>query len=155
MSNLNFKLAALDRKQRAKYRQDVKNKYLRVFYGWAKVGKVRKKEAISIIFENDSQNEERTKRTLAKFQHTVFVRPQTTKEREDAAQSNRMFTEYSIFLDDKRIQGSLELALRENSQADENHVSEEVREDIANALREYYLQNHPDYKEPVVQLPLF
>lgn len=28
-------------------------KLLRVFYGWAKINKIRKKEAISVIFEND------------------------------------------------------------------------------------------------------
>ncbi|MCM1075981.1 MAG: hypothetical protein NC411_01310 [Bacteroides sp.] len=127
---------------------------LRVFYGWAKTGKVRKKEAISVIFENECQREDRTQRAISKYQHTVYVRPQTEKEREDAKHSNRVFSEYSIFLDEKRLQGSLELALKANYESDSNNVSDEVRGEIANALRESYLQAHPGYKEPIVQLEL-
>lgn len=148
MSNLNFKLASLDRQQRAKYRQDLKNKYLRVFYGWAKVSKIRKKEAISVIFENENMREEKTLRAIAKYQHTVYVRQQTETELQDAINSNRVFSEYSIFLSDKLLHGSLELALKANSDADKNHVEADERIKIANALREHYLNSHPDYKEP-------
>ena len=33
---------------------------LRVWYGWAKLNKIRKREAISVIFENGKQSSERT-----------------------------------------------------------------------------------------------
>lgn len=53
MSGLRLKLAILDNSHKAELGQRTKSKSLRVFYGWAKVGKIRKKEAISVIFEND------------------------------------------------------------------------------------------------------
>jgi hypothetical protein len=37
-------------------------KLLRVFYGWAKINKIRKKEAISVIFENDGGFEKMKRR---------------------------------------------------------------------------------------------
>lgn len=37
-------------------------KLLRVFYGWAKINKIRKKEAISVIFENDGGFEKNEKK---------------------------------------------------------------------------------------------
>ena len=55
-------------------------KKLRVFYGWVKLGKVRKKEGISIIFENDRQNEIRTFQFVNKMQETVYTRIQTEEE---------------------------------------------------------------------------
>lgn len=151
MSGLRFKLAMLDNKHKAELGQRKQPKNLRVFYGWAKIGKIRKKEAISVIFENDKMREERTLRAIAKYQHTVYVRQQTETELQDAIDSTRMFSEYSIFLSEKRLQGSLELALKANSDADKNHVSAEERTKIADALRLHYLENHPDYKEPLIQ----
>lgn len=151
MSGLRLKLAMLDNKHKAELGQCKQPKNLRVFYGWAKVGKIRKKEAISVIFENDKMREERTQRAIAKYQHTVYVRQQTDAEIQDAIGSTRMFSEYSIFLSDKKLQGSLELALKSNSDADKNHVSADERTKIADALRSHYLENHPGYKEPIVQ----
>lgn len=123
-------------------------KPLRVFYGWAKVNKMRKREAISVIFENDSQREERTLRFINRMQNTVYVREQTDKEKIGIENSIRMYTEYSVFLSDKSIHGSLELALRCNSEADSHTVSEEERNLIASKLRKSFLENHPDYIEP-------
>lgn len=154
MSGLRFKLAMLDNKHKAELGQRKQPKNLRVFYGWAKVGKIRKKEAISVIFENDKMRDERTLRAIAKYQHTVYVRQQTETELQDAIGSTRMFSEYSIFLSEKRLQGSLELALKANSDADKNHVSAEERTKIADALRSHYLENNPDYKEPLTQLEI-
>ena len=114
------------------------SKNLRVFYGWAKINKVRKSEAISVIFENDKQNEKRTMRFINKMQDTVYTRKQTKEEASDAANINRMFTEYSIRLDDKEIGGDLEKALDTNFESDKNHVSMEERSLIREELRKAY-----------------
>lgn len=152
-SLLQTRLSALDEKNR--YKRTAKtNKRLRVFYGWAKVNKIRKKEAISVVFENNSQREERTMRFINKMLDVVYVREQTDNEKIGVEKAVRMFTEYSVFLNDKRVQGSLELALKYNSESDSNNVSEEERELIASKLRESYLATHPGYKEPTIQLQL-
>lgn len=155
MSGLRFKLAMLDKKHKSDLSRNNTSKPLRVFYGWAKIGKIRKKEAISVIFENYIMREEKTLRAVNKYQETVYVRSQTDEEKKDAQYSTRMFTEYSIFLEDKKIKGSLELALRANSDADKNHISEDMRSEISNALRSHFMLHHSSYKEPIVQLPLF
>ena len=102
--------------------KDITKQNLRVFYGWVKIGKIRKKEAISVIFENDRLPEEKQIRAINKYQNTVFVRNQTNKEKQDALGSNRVFTEFSVFLEDKGINGSLERALRVNNEADKNNI---------------------------------
>lgn len=145
---LQNRLAVLD----AKHRRTSTVKRLRVFYGWAKVNKIRKKEGISIIFENDSQKESRTLSFINRMQTTVYVREQTEREKIGVDKAIRMFTEYSMFLSDS--QGSLELILKNNSEADRNNVSEEERNLIASKLKECFLAAHPGYKEPVIQLKL-
>lgn len=122
-------------------------KLLRVFYGWAKINKIRKKEAISVIFENDGGFEKNEKKVKL-YQNTVYTRFQTKKEMEDAEMSNRTFSEYSIFLDDKQIKGSLKKALEINFLADKKNVAKEVREEIRRLLEKDFLLNHRNYKEP-------
>lgn len=156
MNNLQQRLFRLDNKHDEERKKiNVQKKNLRVFYGWAKLGKIRKKEAISVIFENDKMREERTLKTISKFQNTVYVRQQTDKEKLDAEHSTRMFTEYSVFLSDKRIKGSLLKALQENMEADRKNVSKKILAEIANKLRDAFLESHPNYKEPIRQLDLF
>ncbi|MBQ9524802.1 MAG: hypothetical protein IJR69_06745 [Bacteroidaceae bacterium] len=130
---------------------------LRVYYGWAKLGKIRKREGISIIYENTEgvADHHRMGKVLTKAQHTVCWRYQTEGEAKDAKQINRVFTEYSVFLDDKKIGGSLEAALRQNSLADQKNVSPSERRKIADRLRAWYMSEHKDYKEPVRQLDMF
>ena len=147
-SILQNRLKALE----AKYKRKPIFKRLRVFYGWTKVNKIRKKEAISVVFENDSQREERTMKFINRMMDVVYVRDQTEDEKKGAEGAFRMFTEYSVFLDEKKFQGSLELALRCNFESDKNNVTEEERETIRKKFRESYLSSHPGYKEPVVQL---
>lgn len=154
MYSLRERLFILDSKHQ-KERNRVQDKNLRVFYGWSKVNKIRKKEAISVIFENERQNEEKTLKAVGKFQDTVYIRKQTDNEKLDAEHSNRMFTEYSVFMDDKRIKGSLETALRINRNADRNNVSKKVLDEISAKLRDAFMMAHRDYKEPVKQLELF
>lgn len=135
----------------------IRKSRLRVYYGWAKLGKVRKREGISIIYENTEGVAEhhRMGKVLTKAQHTVCWRYQTEGEAKDAGQINRVFTEYSVFLDDKKIGGSLEAALRANSLADQKNVSPSERKRIADELRSWYMREHRDYKEPIRQLDLF
>lgn len=111
---------------------------LRVFYGWTRINKVRKSEAISVIFENSKQNEDRTMRFINKMQDTVYIRKQTKAEAQDAVGINRMFTEYSIRLDDKKMGGELDKVLETNFEADKNHVSLKERTIIREELRKAY-----------------
>lgn len=156
MNDLQKRLFLLDAKHSGERKKsDIQKKNLRVFYGWAKLGKIRKKEAISVIFENDRMPEDRQMKAIAKFQDTVYVREQTTGEKLDAEGVTRTFTEFSVFLSDKRIKGSLQRALQQNQEADRRNVRQKELEEIANQLREAYLLSHPGYKEPSLQLNLF
>ena len=129
---------------------------LKVYYGWARIGNVRKKRALSVMFENDAQGcrSERGKRCLRTIQDTVFERYQTYEEMADGKRQNRIFTEYSLFLDERPINGSLERCLLINSESDKNHISKAMRERISEALRKAFLFSNPGYKEPCNQLSL-
>ncbi len=129
---------------------------LKVYYGWARIGNVRKKRALSVMFENDAQGcrSDRGQRCLRTIQDTVFERYQTNEEEKEGKQQNRIFTEYSLFLDAKPINGSLERCLLINSDADKNHVSKDIRDKISDTLREAFMLANPDYKEPCRQLDL-
>jgi signal transduction protein with GAF and PtsI domain len=124
---------------------------LRVYYGWAKLGKIRKREGISIIYENEEgvADHHRMGKVLQKAQNTVCWRYQSEGEANDAKSVNRVFTEYSVFMDDKKIRGSLNAALRANSLADQKNVSLAERTRIADELRAWYMSEHRDYKEPI------
>lgn len=129
---------------------------LKVYYGWARIGNVRKKRAISVMFENEWHGcrSERGQRILRASQETVIERYQDAEEEKAAKDCNRIFTEYSLFLDEKPINGSLNKILQMNSEADKNHVSKAVREKIAEALRRAFMLANPGYKEPSSQLEL-
>ena len=124
---------------------------LKVYYGFSKINKIQKREAICIDFENEqgagSENS-RSGKSLRKRVEIVAERFQTPGETADAAHCNRVFTEYLIFMDDKRIGGSLEKALRANIDADSKNVPMEELKTIADKLRREYLATHPDYREP-------
>ncbi len=155
---LTAELKRLERKLKPQVEQQAEKPKtrLRVFYGWAKLGKIRKREGISIIFENEQgvADHHRMGKVLQKAQETACWRYQTAGEANDAKQINRVFTEYSVFMDDKRIAGSLENALRANSESDKYNVSQTERKRIADELRKLYMMNHRDYKEPIRQLEL-
>ena len=129
---------------------------LKVYYGWAKIGNVRKKRSLSVMFENEVQGcrSDRGQRCLQTMQDTVFERYQTEEEEMDARQQNRIFTEYCLFLDEKPIKGSLEKCLQINNEADRNHVSKAMRNRIEEALRKAFLLANPGYKDPNGQLTL-
>lgn len=132
-------------------------KHLKVFYGFSKLNKIQKREAIAVVFENEEGAGCETKRsykTLNKLMHIVCERQQTPEEMRDAEMHNRVFTTYLIFLDDKKIGGSLDKALQTNNEADKNNVSLKMRTEIENKLRCFFKAHHPDYKEPTRQLEL-
>lgn len=123
---------------------------LKVYYGWARIGGVRKKRALSVVFENEMLGcrSERGQRCLRTLQDTVFERYQTNEEEKEGKQQNRIFTEYSLFLDENPINGSLNKILQMNSDADKKHVSKEMRDKIAEALRKAFMQTNRKYREP-------
>lgn len=129
---------------------------LKVYYGWSRIGNVRKKRALSVMFENDAQGcrSDRGQRCLRTIQDTVIERYQTDEEMADGKRQNQIFTEYSLFLDEKPVNGSLERCLFINSEADKNHVSKAMRERISEALRKSFMFANPGYKEPNNQLSL-
>lgn len=129
---------------------------LKVYYGWAKIGNVRKKRALSVMFENEIQGcrSDRGQRVLRTIQDTVIERYQTEEEEKEGWKQNRIFTEYSLFIDEKPINGSLDKCLLINNEADKNHVSKAVRDKISDALRKAFLLANPGYKEPNSQLSL-
>ena len=129
---------------------------LKVYYGWAKIGNVRKKRALSVMFDNEMLGcrSERGQRCLRTIQDTVFERYQTDEEMTDGKSQNRIFTEYSLSLDEKPINGSLKKCLLINSEADKNNVSKAMRERISEALRKSFMFANPGYKEPNNQLSL-
>jgi len=59
MSDLQQKLFEAELRYRPKTSSKTKKQRLRVFYGWTKLGKVRKKEAISVIYDNEVQREDK------------------------------------------------------------------------------------------------
>ena len=124
---------------------------LKVYYGFSKINKIQKREAIQVSFENEQgagSEGTRSGKTLRKLMNIVTERYQTEQEASDATFHNRMFTSYFIFLDDKKINGSLKKALQVNSEADKNHVSEKERKEIADKLKTSFIASHIGYKEP-------
>ena len=155
MSYLQDTLKRLD----ATHRRKVTRERLPVYYGWAKQNKIQKREALTVIFLNDWPGPRLSKDGydgVTKWIEPVYKRWQTEAELSDADYVNRMYTSYSIFMDDKKVNGSLEAALDANFKADRNHVPEKERNTIRQLLRDKYLADHLGYKEPKArQLELF
>lgn len=128
---------------------------LPVYYGWAKLNKIAKREALVVIYLNDNSGARVGKDGtdgVSRYMHICFKRPQTHEEQIDAKKSNRLYTVYNIFMDDKNINGSLCAALEANYNADCNNVSVKTRKEIKERLRKHYLSTHPAYEEPTTQL---
>lgn len=119
---------------------------LKVFYGWSRLNKIRKKRAISVIFENAREARgDRGERLLKKSQNTYYVRKQTVGEAADGGYKNRIFTEYSLFIDEKPFNGDLESILQCNYESDQNNVSPDELELIRKALRDGFKKSYPMY----------
>lgn len=157
MSLLQDKLILLDATtQKPKRHFDYR---LPVYYGWAKLNKIQKREALTVIFLNDEPGPRIGKDGydgVTRYMNVVYKRWQTDEEMSDAKLCNRMYTVYSIFMDDKIVKGSLEIALDVNFKSDKNNVSEKERMKIREMLHNNYLAEHRGYKEPYArQLELF
>ena len=126
-------------------------KLLPVYYGWAKINKIAKREALTVIFLNDDVGPRTGKDGydgVSRFIEICHMRYQTEAELTDARFSNRVYTVFSIFMDDKHINGSLDAALRANYDADKNNVSEKERSKIMEKLKVHYMNKHRNYQEP-------
>lgn len=127
------------------------SKRLKVYYGWRKLSKTIKRESLTVIFLNDMTGPRIGKDDndgVTRFINIAHCRWQTKDEMKDAESSNRIYSVYEIYMDDKNIQGSLQMALQCNYNADKNNVCDEERQLIRDKLREAYMMAHPDYKEP-------
>ena len=111
---------------------------LKVWYGFAVLGSVRKKPSLSVIFDNGGGDSDRGQKTIKRLQKTFFTRYQTISEAEDGKHQNRILTEYSCFIYDKPFYGDIEKVLDNNYQADINNVDKDTLEQIREALREGY-----------------
>ena len=141
----------------AQKHQTSTKKRLKVFYGWSKINKIQKREAIAIAFENSEGagwENSRSGKSLRKTMTICYERCQTDEEMKDADFHNRVFTVYYVFLDDKKIGGSLRKALADNSEKDQKHVSAMEREKISRALETSFLSADVDFKEPTQLLEL-
>lgn len=118
---------------------------LRVFYGWSRLNKIRKKRAISVIFENCQGARNRGEQLLKRMQDTCYVRKQTIGEAGDGEFSNRIFTEFSLFIDEKPFDGDLDSILQCNYEADLNNVLPDDLESIKKALKEGFRKSYPVY----------
>ncbi|MFJ1439603.1 hypothetical protein ACILPE_07725 [Capnocytophaga canimorsus] len=109
---------------------------LRVWYGLTKLtAKVMKKPAIRVVFENGylSNNEQNVKKQM----HLIHTRFQSENEMKAAANYNRVFTIYELYIfHDKRFKGDPERAILQNYADDVGNVSDEERELIANKFRD-------------------
>lgn len=133
----------------------IKNKKLKVFYGFAKLTPkiVRKKELV-IFFENDNNNISKNEKFVNQKIKVIYTRFQTKKEKSVAIDSNRMFTKYGYFIDDKRWKGNIERVLEDNYVADKNHLTAKEREKIRNLLRTNYFEFYNIDKKTPIQTAL-
>lgn len=130
---------------------------LPVYYGWSKLNGAQKREALAVIYLNAAPGPRINKdgfNGVTRYLDVVYTRYQTADEQKDAAKSNRIYTRYELYLDDKHINGSLEALLHENFKADENNVSKPEREKIKQLLKARFLQTHKNYQDPGRQLQI-
>lgn len=154
MSILNDKLKLLEAKHG---RKSSNHKRFKVYYGWRKLSKSIKRESLAVIFINETTGPRLNKDNndgVTRYINIAYSRYQTDEEMKDAKGATRIYTIYEIFMDDRKIQNSLELALDANFDADKNNVSIEERQTIKKKLREVYLANHPNYRPHAVQLSI-
>ena len=114
---------------------------LRVYYGYARLTKkIVRKPQLVVMFENSDSWNERKERYLKQKMTIVYVRHQTPDEAIDGAYSNRQWTKYGTYIDQKPFFGDIEAVLQNNFIADANNVSEDEREIIRDKMRAGYRQ---------------
>lgn len=134
---------------------------MKVYYGWQRKNKIAKRDALCVYYLNVEKTPTRINKDgkdgVTQKIHVCYERRQTTGEVADAKLSNRIYTVFYIFLDDKKINNSLDKALDVNYAADSNNVSKAERERIKDALKQGFYKLYPKYVEPkqAIQLTLF
>lgn len=114
---------------------------LMVYYGFAKLTpKIMRKHELVIIYENDNHNPMKNLAWIFRKTHLVYIREQTVEERKGAAASNRTFTKYGYFIDEKPWSSNIDLVLEHNFLSDDKHVPKIERELIRVMLRETYFE---------------
>lgn len=114
-----------------------------VFYGFAKLTKkIVRKKSLVVQFANfpDGHFNERQQKYINQKMHIVYQRYQTIEEAEDAKKSNRSWTKWEYFVEDKKWKNNIDLALQDNFYADEKNVSLQERESIKEKLRAQYFK---------------
>jgi hypothetical protein len=110
----------------------------RVWYGFSKLTKkVMRKRELAIIYENCGNGDDRL---VTQKIHIAYTRRQTVLEAEDGKNSNRSYTKYSYFIDDKKFKGDINAVLLENYNADSKNVSEKERKEIMKCLLDKYTE---------------
>lgn len=112
-----------------------------VFYGFAKLTKkIVRKKSLVVQFANfpDGHFNERQQKYIKQKMHIVHQRYQTIEEAEDAKKSNRSWTKWECFVEDKKWKNNIDLVLQNNFYADEKNVTLEERELIKEKLRKQY-----------------
>ncbi|TSE07408.1 MULTISPECIES: hypothetical protein [Aquimarina] len=138
-------------KNRPYYRVLANPERLMVYYGFAKLTpKVMRKHELVIIYENANHNPMKNLEWIFRKTHLAYIREQSAEERQAASMSNRMFTKYGYFIDDKPWDSNIDMVLSDNFSADEKHVSPSERELIRVMLREKYFEIYDT--KPVHQL---
>jgi hypothetical protein len=118
-----------------------------VFYGFAKLTKkVVRKRSIVIQYANTKNYNERQRKYIEQKMHIVHTRYQTQEEVEDAQFSDRSWTKYEYFVDSSKWQGDLDAILKNNYDAEENHVCQEERQEIKEKLKSKFNAFYIQYK---------
>jgi hypothetical protein len=118
-----------------------------VFYGFANLTKkVVRKRSIVIQYANTKNYNERQRRYIEQKMHIVHTRYQTQEEVEDAQFSDRSWTKYEYFVDSSKWQGDLDAILKNNYDAEENHVCQEERQEIKEKLKSKFNAFYIQYK---------
>ncbi len=114
---------------------------MEVYYGYSRLtAKAVKQRELAVYFENSNncKNEEWIKKRMDIY----YTRKQTAEEAKDGANSNRMFTKYSYFIDDKKYKSDLDKVLQDNYQADSKNVKTEELENIREALKKGFKKTY-------------
>lgn len=121
-----------------KFQMTLSTQNLKVYYGFEKTNNVMKKRSIACVFENGSNNKTKNEKRINQMIHVAFVRDQEPLEKEDAAWSNRMYTIYRKFIDEKPYNGNFDWALQDFMKSETNSIPEGLKSKIENALREKF-----------------
>jgi len=127
---------------------------LKAYYGLRKLTKKAiRRPSIIVVFENGKSSKNIIR--INQMMKILHVRNQTKQELTDAKVCNRMFTVYEMFLHDKKYKNDPEKAIEHNYMADKNHVSEQERLKIKEAIQSEIYSFYDINAKPKKQLQLF